>query len=114
MFYENSNTHKAQNANEMLIIFQSGNFQSSTPVAVRVFKTGMLKLHGREIQRMLGGEKYNTVRRRKYKNVRRRKYKVAGQAQENTWIGDKNADSLVCDWRVLTDLACQLDAPAPS
>ena len=28
----------------MLIIFQSGNFQNSTPVAVRVFKTGMLKL----------------------------------------------------------------------
>ena len=108
------NTHKAQNANEMLIIFQSGNFQNSTPVAVRVFKTGMLKLHGREIQRMLGGEKYNNVRRRKYKNVRRRKYKVAGQARENTWSGDKNADSLVCDLRVLTDLACQLDAPAPS
>ena len=99
----------------MLIIFQSGNFQSSTPVAVRVFKTGMLKLHGREIQRMLGGEKYNNnVRRRKYKNVRRRKYKVAGQARENTWSGDKNADSLVCDLRTLTDLACQLDAPAPS
>ena len=98
----------------MLIIFQSGNFQNSTPVAVRVFKTGMLKLHGREIQRMLGGEKYNNVRRRKYKNVRRRKYKVAAQARENTWSGDKNADSLVCDLRVLTDLACQLDAPAPS
>ena len=83
-------------------------------MAVRVFKTGMLKLHGREIQRILGGEKYNKVRRRKHKYVRRRKYKVAGQARENTWIGDKNVDSLVCDLRVLIDLACQLDAPAPS
>ena len=55
------NTHKVQNANEMLIIFQPGNFQSSTPVAVRVFKTGMLKLHGKEIQRMLGGERYKKM-----------------------------------------------------
>ena len=68
--HQHINTHKAQNANEMLIIFQSGNFQNSTPVAVRVFKPGMLKLHGKEIQRMLGGERYNNVRRRKYKNVR--------------------------------------------
>ena len=99
----------------MLIIFQSGNFQNSTPVAVRVFKTGMLKLQRERNTKNAGRrEIQKNARRMKLKNVRRRKYKVAGQARENTWSWDKNADSLVCDLRVLTDLACQLDAPAPS